>query len=146
MREQIHWSFALWLAVIAFDFFFFLTFVVILDKRGALLLISAIFVLTLLAFRSSRLLIDVTEENLFVGKAHIERKFIGSVEVLDKSAMREARTRDINPAAYLNLRFWIPTGVRIEIKDSSDPTPYWLISSRRNTELAEKLQGKASSS
>ena len=145
MREQIRWSFALWLAVIAFDFFFFLTFVVILDRRGALLLISAISSLTLLAFRRSRLLIEITEENLLVGKARIDRKFIGSVEVLDKSAMRQARTRDANPAAYLNLRFWIPTGVRIEIKDSSDPTPYWLISSLRNVELAEKLQSKSKS-
>jgi hypothetical protein len=142
VREQIRWSFALWLAILAFDFFFFLTFVVILDTRGAILLIATIIVLTLLAFQSSRLVIQVTDTQLRVGRAHIDRKFISEIEILDKNAMRIARTRDINPAAYLNLRFWVPTGVRITINDASDPTPYWLISSRRNKELAEKLASK----
>lgn len=135
----MRWSIPVWLAVVGFDFFFFLTFVVILDTRGALILSALISLLTILAFKSSQLIIKVSDDELRVGRAHIELRYVGKVTALDKEAMRAARTRDIDPAAYLNLRFWIPTGVRIEITDSSDPTPYWLISSRKNNELAKVL-------
>lgn len=142
MTERIRWSILVWIAVVGFDFFFFLTFAVILEARGVLILIALISLLTILAFRSSQLIIMANQNEIHVGRAHIERKYIGKVTVLDKEAMRLARTRDIDPAAYLNIRFWIPTGVRIDITDASDPTPYWLISSRKNKELAEYLSGQ----
>ena len=46
---------------------------------------------------------------------------------------------DADPAAFNGTRFWVSTGVKVEINDKKDPTPYWLISSRKAKLLASKL-------
>jgi hypothetical protein len=53
--------------------------------------------------------------------------------------MRLLRTRDADPAAYLAIKFWAPTGIKIEVTDPRDPTPYWLITSKRGEEIAALL-------
>ncbi|CAB4534407.1 unannotated protein [freshwater metagenome] len=83
--------------------------------------------------------ISITENELRIDRAHIERKYLGKVTVLDSDAMRLLRTRDANPAAYLAIRFWASKGVKIELIDPRDPTPYWLITSKRGDELAASL-------
>ncbi|HWJ84512.1 MAG TPA: DUF3093 family protein, partial [Cellulomonas sp.] len=37
---------------------------------------------------------------------------------------------------------WIHAGVRIELVDPADPTPYWIVTSRRPDELAAALRGR----
>jgi hypothetical protein len=54
--------------------------------------------------------------------------------------MRFARGRDADPAAYLAIKFWSPSGVLVKVNDSRDSTPYWLISSKRANELAAALR------
>jgi len=93
-------------------------------------------VLFYIAIRS-RMVIEVDEKELRINKAHIEHKYLGQVKILDNKAMQLSRGRDADPAAYLAIRFWSPRGVLIEIKDSRDTTPYWLISSKRASELAK---------
>lgn len=83
--------------------------------------------------------ITVSENELRIDKAHIERKYLGKVTVLDSDAMRLLRTRDADPAAYLAIKFWAAKGVKIDIADSRDTTPYWLITSKRGEELAASL-------
>jgi hypothetical protein len=83
--------------------------------------------------------ISVSENELRIDKAHIERKYLGKVTVLDSDAMRLLRTRDADPAAYLAIKFWAAKGIKIEIADSRDSTPYWLITSKRGEELAASL-------
>lgn len=78
---------------------------------------------------------------LKIDKAKIDRKYLGKATVLDKSAMRLLRTRDADPAAYLAIKFWEPAGVRIDINDPRDKTPYWLITSKRGEEIAALLNG-----
>jgi len=51
-----------------------------------------------------------------------------------------ARTRDVDPAAFFALTFWVSQGVKLTINDERDPTPYWLISTRRGEVLAKKLE------
>jgi len=50
------------------------------------------------------------------------------------------RTREADPAAYLAIRFWTAHGVKIEITDERDQTPYWLVTSKRKDALAEALR------
>ena len=76
---------------------------------------------------------------LRIDQANIEKKYLGKVTVLDRSAMRLLRTRDADPAAYLAIKFWEPRGLRIDLNDSRDATPYWLITSKRGEELAALL-------
>jgi hypothetical protein len=37
------------------------------------------------------------------------------------------------------LRAWARTAVRVEVLDPADPTPYWLVSTRRPDELAAAI-------
>ena len=67
---------------------------------------------------------------LYAGKAKIEVKYISSIKVLHKAEMAVLRTRDADPDAYLDLRFWVSDGIKIELNDKRDYTPYWLISTR----------------
>ncbi len=84
-------------------------------------------------------LIEVTDDMLRVGRARIERSFVGTVTAHGKAdAVAERGTR-LDARAYLVLRGWAPGVVRIEITDDADPTPYWLVSTRRPDELADIL-------
>lgn len=83
--------------------------------------------------------IEVTETELRVGRARIERSFLGAVTAhTGPDAVAERGTR-LDARAWLVLRGWISGVVRIEVEDSADPTPYWLVSSRRPAELAAAL-------
>jgi len=129
--------------VLAFIYFMFLSLVIAiwaaLDETAT---IGAFALATLampLIAKSLTSKILISESELRIDKAHIERKYLGKVTVLDSDAMRLLRTRDANPAAYLAIKFWAAKGVKIEITDPRDPTPYWLITSKRGEELAASL-------
>ena len=87
---------------------------------------------------ASPLRIEISDE-LRVGAAHLEFRYIDDVELLDAAAMKLLRTRDANPAAFLALRFWTPTGVKVTLNDRRDPTPYWLISCKNGRVLRSAL-------
>lgn len=129
--------------LLAFIYFMFLSLVVAiwaaLDNRSALIAwIFSTLVLIAIA-RSARSKIEVTEDELAVGNAHIELRHISKVELVDATQMRLLRTRDADPAAFLAITFWIPAGVKITLKDERDPTPYWLVSSKKSAELTNTL-------
>jgi len=89
--------------------------------------------------RATTLEITVTKGWLIVGPAAIERAFLHDFEELDTASMRRARGAEINPAAHLAIRYWVSTGIKIGLRDPKDPTPYWLVSSKRADELAKVL-------
>jgi hypothetical protein len=89
--------------------------------------------------QSTPLEIEVTADLLRVGPARIERKYISGVTSLTSEEMRILRGPKINTAAYMQIRFWISTGVKITISDPQDPTPYWLVSSKKAHQLAGAL-------
>jgi hypothetical protein len=83
--------------------------------------------------------IEVTDGMLRVGRARIERSYVGAVTAhrgADATAERGVR---LDARAYLLLRGWVNPVVRIEITDEADPTPYWLVSTNRPDELAAAL-------
>jgi hypothetical protein len=86
--------------------------------------------------------LTVTARTLQVGRASIERGLTGPAEAFrGKDATAERGTR-LNGLAYLCIRGWIDPVVRIEINDPSDPTPYWLTSTRRPEELVAALNAR----
>lgn len=141
-REVIRTPF--WL--LAFIYFLFLSLVVAvwaaIGNQPALLAWVASTLLLVAIVQKSALTLEVDESELRAGPAHIELKYLGSVTALDSKEMGRLRTRDADPASFLIFRFWRSTGVKIEINDTRDKTPYWLITSKRNKELAEILNGK----
>lgn len=95
--------------------------------------------LILYSHRRSALAITVTKGWLLVGPAAIERAFIHNFAALDAKAMKRIRGVDADPACFMVLRFWIPTGLKIQLRDPRDKTPYWLISTKRADELLKIL-------
>ena len=89
--------------------------------------------------QSTVLAVEVTVDQLQVGRASIDRTFLGKIEVLSSEQMRQFRGPLADPAGYMALRFWIATGVKIEITDPNDPTPYWLVSSKKAQPLMAAL-------
>jgi membrane protein implicated in regulation of membrane protease activity len=83
----------------------------------------------------------VTAETLTVGRATIERRYIGSVEQFRGGEATAERGTRLNGLAYLCIRGWIDPVVRIEITDPADQTPYWLSSSRHPDRLTAALTG-----
>ena len=95
--------------------------------------------LMILMARSFILRVTVTKGWFLVGKAAIERAYIHDFQVLDTTATREQRGPKADPAAFLAIRFWVPKALLVKIRDPRDATPYWLISTKKGTELAKLL-------
>jgi hypothetical protein len=129
--------------VLAFIYFLFLSIVLsvwaALDNRATLvtLALSTIALIWISISMTSEITFD--GEVLRIDKANIDLQYLGKTTVLDKTAMRLLRTRDADPAAYLAIKFWEPRGLRIDLNDSRDKTPYWLITSKRGEEIAALL-------
>jgi hypothetical protein len=129
--------------VLAFIYFLLLSLVIAIwaafDNNVALVaFITATIAIIYIAI-AMRSTITLDGEELRIDRAHIDIKYLGSATVLDSPAMRLLRTRDADPAAYLAIKFWMPKGIKITVVDPRDPTPYWLITSKRGEELAALL-------
>ncbi|MDO5754176.1 DUF3093 domain-containing protein [Arthrobacter sp.] len=85
--------------------------------------------------------IEVTPETLRVGRAQIERQFVGEVTAYHGQDATDQRGTKLNGLAYLCIRGWIKPVVKMEITDPTDRTPYWLASSRNPEHLAAALRG-----
>lgn len=83
--------------------------------------------------------IRVTRAEVRVGRATIERKYVGRAQgFIGENATAQRGTR-LHGLAYLCIRGWIDGVVRIELSDKEDKTPYWLVSSRQPKELSHVL-------
>jgi hypothetical protein len=83
--------------------------------------------------------VSVRDGVLRAGRAHIPLTLLGDVTVLDADALRTELGPRLDARAHVCLRGWVRSGVRVELTDPADPTPYWLVSSRRPDELARAI-------
>lgn len=100
--------------------------------------------LVLLAIMTTMLLLStpaivVDRDTIQVGRASIQREFVGTVTAFRKEEATAERGIRLNGLAFMCLRGWIDPVVRIEITDPADRTPYWLTSTRRPEELLAAL-------
>lgn len=134
----------LWLLIVLY--LFLLTFVIsiwaALGNNPALIALLAVTGLLILVMIKSALVIEVDATELRVGKAHIELMYVGMSVALTPQEMKNIRTRDADASAFLAIRFWNPHGVKLEINDIRDSTPYWLITSKKSQQLAELLNSQ----
>lgn len=87
--------------------------------------------------------IRVTAGLLVVGDARIPLKALGETHVLDGEEARAWRTYKADLRAFTAMRSYIPTAIRIEVRDPDDPTPYIYLSTRTPERLAEAIRGSA---
>jgi hypothetical protein len=89
--------------------------------------------------RYGSLQISVDDDGLRVGAAVLDRPHLGAAEMLNRSAYRTRMSTGADARAYLVTRPYLDRGVLVTVDDDSDPTPYWLLSSRRPEALAAAL-------
>jgi hypothetical protein len=84
-------------------------------------------------------LVSVEDGWFRAGRARVELRFVGEVVPLDAEATRLVAGRDADARAYLLLRPYRKKAVKVSLSDPADPTPYWLVSTRRPDALAAAL-------
>ena len=83
--------------------------------------------------------IEVSDGELRAGRAHIALPFVARATGFRGAEATAERGTRLDTRAWLLLRGWIDPVVRIELSDPDDPTPYWLVSTRRPDELVDAL-------
>ena len=132
----------LWL--ITFVYFLFLSMALsiwaALGNTPALITFGLLTIWLVYLYFKTALIIEVDQTFLRVGKASIELIYVGDVAVLTPAQVKLIRTRDADPLAFLAIRFWCSKAVKVEILDARDKTPYWLITTKKGTELLKALK------
>lgn len=90
-----------------------------------------------------RAVVTVSDGELRVDDAKLPVRFVGSVTVLDATARRDVLGPYAEPYAFVVQRPWIAGAVQVHLDDPADPTPYWVVSSRRPAELAAAIHAEA---
>lgn len=83
--------------------------------------------------------VDVDDALFTAGRAHLPLTAIASVSPFTGEEAVAQRGTQLDARAWLLLRGWIPGLVKVKLDDPSDPTPYWLVSTRHPRELAAAL-------
>lgn len=90
--------------------------------------------------RLGSLRVRVGAGELWVGKAHVPLHLVSRIAEVPVTAKRSALGRQLDPAAFVQHRPWVPAMLLLVLDDPSDPTPYWLVSTRRPVELAAAVR------
>ncbi|MFT3715051.1 MAG: DUF3093 domain-containing protein [Gordonia sp. (in: high G+C Gram-positive bacteria)] len=99
---------------------------------------ALLFVWLLLSMGRVRLRVDA-DGALHADKAILPAEVIGRAATIPPSARSAAMGRQLDPAAFLVYRSWIKPMVLLVLDDPDDPTPYWLVSTRRPEQLLDAL-------
>ncbi|MCU1438427.1 MAG: hypothetical protein JWP66_1514 [Naasia sp.] len=86
--------------------------------------------------------IEVDRGELRAGSARLPLGHVGTAEALRGTDATRARGVELDARAWLVIRGWVQPVVRIEVTDPEDPSPYWLVSSRRPEELVAALESQ----
>lgn len=79
--------------------------------------------------------VEVAGGNLRAGRAVVPLDRTRAASSYRGREAREQRGPLLDARAYLCIRSWVDPVVRIELDDPEDPTPYWLVSTRRPDRL-----------
>ncbi|MEJ2868121.1 DUF3093 domain-containing protein [Actinomycetospora sp. OC33-EN08] len=82
------------------------------------------------------------EDEVWAGPAHLPTRFVGRADVVRDEGKRLALGPQLDPAAFVLHRPWVPAAVRLEVTDPDDPTPYWVVSTRRPDRLLARIRGE----
>jgi hypothetical protein len=77
---------------------------------------------------------------LVAGRARIPVALLGRTTPARGEDARRERGPALDARAFLLIRGWVGPVLRVELHDAQDPTPYWLLSTRRPEALAAALE------
>lgn len=104
---------------------------------GGLIAATAVAAVVVSSYGSAR--IRVVAGSLVAGDARIPLSALGEAEVLDAEEARAWRSYKADTRAFMLLRSYVPTALRVEVTDPADPTPYLYLSTRNPKALAAAL-------
>ncbi|UIX30259.1 DUF3093 domain-containing protein [Streptomyces sp. GQFP] len=84
--------------------------------------------------------IRIVGDALIAGEAKIPVAALGEAEILDAEEARAWRTYKADTRAFMLLRAYIPTALRVQVTDPADPTPYLYLSTREPERLVAALE------
>ena len=84
--------------------------------------------------------VSVAGGDLVAGRARIPVSALGPARALSAEESRVVRGPGSDPAGYHLIRGWVPAGVRAEVVDPADPTPYWFVATRHPQDLAAAIE------
>jgi hypothetical protein len=88
---------------------------------------------------AGRIRVAVVDGEFRVDDARLPVSVIADVVALDAAGRREVLGVGAHPLAFVVQRPWVPGAVQVVLNDPADPTPYWVVSTRRPVELATAL-------
>jgi len=137
-REKLYpsaWIFLATALVIPASLLVFLPISILAGAIVAIGLYGAIVVLLVVTTPT----ISVADGELRAGRARLPLALIANArEARGPDAVHE-RGVGLHADAWLLIRGWVPDVVRVDLADPDDPTPYWILSSRRPDELANAI-------
>jgi len=94
--------------------------------------------LALLAYGAPVLRIE--EGVLTAGRARLPLTAVGEVTAYEGEEATLERGRRLDARAWLLIRGWVSPVVKVEVVDPEDPTPYWLVSTRRPHDIVAAVE------
>ncbi|MBT0994897.1 DUF3093 family protein [Cellulomonas sp. DKR-3] len=128
-----------WLAV---PFFAGTLAAALLPVDGVLAVVAGLVVLVggLVALVVTTPRVRVVAGELHAGRAHVPVALLREPRALDAPTLRHELGPGLDARAFLCHRGWVRTAVRAELADPADPTPYWVVSTRRPEALVAALR------
>ncbi|MFH5879515.1 DUF3093 domain-containing protein [Arthrobacter sp. NA-172] len=136
--EKLWPSAWIWIVVVGLSAAGILMFAPISITAGIIAALVLFAIMTIMLVWSTPAIV-VDRDTVQVGRASIQRDYVGAVTAYRKDEATAERGVRLNGLAFLCLRGWVDPVVRIEITDPADRTPYWLTSTRRPDELLAAL-------
>ena len=107
------------------------------ESRFVLWILGIVGLLGLLARTRLQVCVDVS--GVRVGRASVSWAFVDRIEVLEGDAMRAAISTGAHPSDYIRLR-GTTAGMRVWLKDETDPCRAWVVSVREPRQLTRVLR------
>ncbi len=83
--------------------------------------------------------IAVDQTGLRAAGASLPWRYVGEAAACDAQQTKQLLGVSADARAFLVVRPYVTTAVRVEVDDERDPAPYWLLSTRRPDEVAARL-------
>lgn len=111
-----------------------------LGTLPALIGLVVVLALTITGMVLASVPVRVADGELTAGSARIPVRLLGEAEPLRGEDARHARGPGLDARAYLLIRGWVHPMLRVAVDDPQDPTPYWLVATRRPEDLAAAIE------
>jgi hypothetical protein len=90
-----------------------------------------------------RVIEESGQSTLSVGNARIPIEFIGNAFIVPEDQRSHAKGPGLDARSHRVFQVGVRDLVRLDLVDPTDPTPYWLIASRKPNELVKSLKRTA---